>query len=212
MRILYSAIASLLLISCTKKEIFVPQSDVSLVTEITDFTPVSMLFETSKDGEINIDVKNKGLITQTHWIFEIDKRLPLKLVIPEVEKLQAKKRKNAEAKMLDNYFTYMDTLHKKVAYMPFTVVSFAKNNSELEQNAQPLNLKITREGEVKVGDEVLNLLTINDYLNQKYKEQQLTIYLEFDENLSFEKYLQTKLNLAKINVPNVRISTIEVVY
>lgn len=204
-------IVGLAFISCQKQKVFVPQSDISLQTQVTNFTPVTFLYQ-EKDNNPVIEVKEKGLITQTEWIFEVDKRLPLKLVVPEIQRLQEKKIKKAEGKVLDNYFTYMDTLAKQVAYMPFTQVSYQNPSLQMEQNAEKLDVKITREGLVFVNEALLKNKSIVEYLQENFPQNQVTVYVAFDENLTFDKYLQTKLNLAKIKQENVRISTIEVVY
>lgn len=211
---MYKKIATILtlaLVSCQEQKVFVPQSDISLQTEVTNFTPVTFLYQ-EKDNNPQIEVKDKGIITQTEWIFEVDKRLPLKLVIPEIQRLQDKKIKKAEGKVLSNYYTYMDTLTKQVAYMPFTQVSYQDASLQMEQNAEKVDVKVTREGLLFVNEKLLEKQTIAEYLQENFPLNQVTIYLAFDENLTFNKYLQTKLNLAKIKQENVRISTIEVVY
>ncbi len=206
-----AAILTLAIVSCQEQKVFVPQSDISLQTEVTNFTPVTFLYQ-EKDNNPQIEVKDKGIITQTEWIFEVDKRLPLKLVIPEIQRLQDKKIKKAEGKVLSNYYTYMDTLTKQVAYMPFTKVSYQDASLQMEQNAEKLDVKVTREGLLFVNEKLLKNQTIAEYLKENFPQDKVTIYLAFDENLTFNKYLQTKLNLAKIKQENVHISTIEVVY
>ena len=63
-----------------------------------------------------LEVNKKNEIISTNWIFNIDKRLPLQLVIPEVMKLQEKKRaevahKNEKA---ENYYSYADSIGKNI--------------------------------------------------------------------------------------------------
>ncbi len=50
-----------------------------------------MFFDLKNEKDTLVEVNKKNSISSTNWVFNIDKRLPLKLVIPEVMKLQEKK-------------------------------------------------------------------------------------------------------------------------
>jgi hypothetical protein len=114
----------LALVSCSNKEVLLPQVDRTIVATVEDHSPIYMFFET-KGNDTLVDLNRKNSISSTNWIFNIDKRLPLKLVIPEVIKMQAKKsgsmHKNAESQ---NYFSYSDSIHKKLAFVPFTKIKY----------------------------------------------------------------------------------------
>ena len=79
------------LVSCgNNKEVLLPKSDVTIVKTIDNHSPIYIFFKS--DGKDTIaEVNRKNEIISTNWIFNIDKRLPLRLVIPEVMKLQEKK-------------------------------------------------------------------------------------------------------------------------
>lgn len=87
-----------------------------------------MFFKTEKNDTI-IEVNRSNSISSTNWLFNIDKRLPLKLIIPEIQKLQAKKE-NSSHKNEDseNYFTYMDNVKKSLAFLPFAKTEFVLEN------------------------------------------------------------------------------------
>ena len=76
------------LFSCSEKEVQLPQAEVSVLKDIVDHSPIYMFFEIQNKKDTIIDVNRKNSISSTNWVFNIDKRLPLKLVIPEVIKLQ----------------------------------------------------------------------------------------------------------------------------
>ncbi|UYW02182.1 hypothetical protein K5I29_04570 [Flavobacterium agricola] len=213
MKLFYSLLGLLVLASCKKQAIYVPQSDVTLLTEMADYSNIAMLYNLQNDS-VQIDVKDDATITQTNWLFEVDKRLPLYLVIPEVKRLQDKKYKKAAEEMMPNFYTYMDTVAKTVAFMPIEHVVYelgAKPN--LQENARTNQiLTIDKNGAVFLADELVDLKQINAVLNQKFPEQPVVLSLAFDKNITFETYLQTKLNLTKISLPNVRIATTEMVY
>ena len=85
-----------LFLSCgNKEEILLPKSNVTLVANVQDHSPIYIFFRT-KGKDTLVEVNRKNSIISTNWIFNIDKRLPLRLVIPEVMKLQEKKRNEKE--------------------------------------------------------------------------------------------------------------------
>lgn len=191
-----SLILVCLIFSCGKKEdVLLPKSNVSVVKDVLDHSPIYIFFKTEGKDTI-ADVNRKNSIISTNWIFNIDKRLPLKLVIPEVMKLQEKKRadsahKNAEA---ENYYSYADSIGKNMAFLPFTkvyykleksksegLVLFFKNNETVEVNNQ-----IIKKGEL------LNYIASLDFVI-KPKMQ-----FCFDKNMNYESYIQDKILIQKL--------------
>ena len=114
------------LFSCGDKEdILLPKSNVTIVSNVVDHSPIYIFFRT-KGKDTLAEVNRKNSIISTNWILNIDKRLPLRLVIPEVMKLQEKKRaevahKNEKA---ENYYSYADSIGKNMAFLPFTKVYY----------------------------------------------------------------------------------------
>jgi len=141
-------IIALALFSCEgNKEIQLPKADKTIVADVQEHSPIYIFFKIEGKDTI-ADVNRKNSIVSTNWIFNIDKRLPLRLVIPELIKLQAKKdgsmHKNEAA---DNFFSYANDVKKTMAFLPFTkvkfvigkpktgvIVYFAKNNKVLVNN------------------------------------------------------------------------------
>src|SRR6188768_2220655 len=113
------------LFSCNKKDVLLPKANVTIVKDVQDHSPIYIFFKTERKDTI-AEVNRKNSIISTNWIFNIDKRLPLTLVIPEVMKLQEKKRgekahKNEKA---ENYYSYADSIGKNLAFLPFTKVYY----------------------------------------------------------------------------------------
>src|SRR6478609_5722354 len=109
-----SLLVFLLLLSCgNKKDIFLPKSDVTMVSNVEDHSPIYIFFRTNGKDTL-AEVNRKNSIISTNWILNIDKRLPLKLVIPEVMKLQEKKRTEVAHKneLAENYYSYADSIGK----------------------------------------------------------------------------------------------------
>ena len=121
-----SLILILVFISCeNKKDILLPKSNSSIVKDIQDHSPIYIFFET-KGKDTIAEVNRKNSIISTNWILNIDKRLPLRLVIPEVMKLQQKKREEKAHKneAALNYYSYADSIGKNMAFIPFTEVYY----------------------------------------------------------------------------------------
>ena len=89
-------------------------------------------------------VNRKNTISTTHWIYNIDKRLPLKTIIPDIIRLQDKHANSmhSEKGMLD-YFSYSDTISKRLSFLDFDGITFKidgyLSNKFIENNADYLN-------------------------------------------------------------------------
>ena len=103
----------LVLFSCGKKEsVLLPKSNRTIVAKVQDYSPIYLFFKTNGNDTL-VEVNRKNAISSTNWIFHIDKRLPLRLVVPEIIKLQAKKEGSAhKSETSENYYSYSDSLHK----------------------------------------------------------------------------------------------------
>lgn len=192
----FTVIIALLLFSCEKKEdVLLPKSNVTIVKDVQDHSPIYIFFKTEGKDTI-ADVNRKNSIISTNWLFNIDKRLPLKLVIPQIIKLQEKKRADSAHKNenAENYYSYADSIGKNLAFLPFTkvyyklekpkseeMVVFFKNNKTVEVNNQVL----------KKG-ELLNYIASIDFA-VKPKMQ-----ICFDKNMSYGSYIQDKILVQKL--------------
>lgn len=186
-----------LLFSCEKKQdVLLPKSNVSVVKDVQDHSPIYIFFKTEGKDTI-ADVNRKNSIVSTNWIFNIDKRLPLRLVIPEVMKLQEKKRaekahKNEKA---ENYYSYADSIGKNMAFLPFTQVYYKMEKptgkGEIIIQFKQSDLVLIDNTEVKKV-ELLNYIHRMDYVVQP------KIIWEFDKNMSFGTYIQDKILVEKL--------------
>lgn len=178
-----SLILLFVLFSCGKDAtILLPKSDISIVKDIQDYSSIYLFFKT-KGKDTLVEVNRKNSISSTNWIFHIDKRLPLCLVVPEIIKLQAKKERSAhKSETSENYFSYSDSIHKNLAFMSFTKVKYQLTNP--------------KSGAVAY-------FSKNDFSLQKLKSISGKITLGFDENLSFGDYLQYKIAIQNLHLSNV---------
>jgi len=194
---------SLLFFSC-QKEVQLVKAGRTIDSTMVDHSPVYMFMET-KGTDTIIDVNRKNTIGTTNWIFNIDKRLPLKLVIPEIIKLQ-QKREGATLHKNDaaiNYFSYTDSLQKTLAFMPFKEISYAynsyfssfyvKENVDYHQHFQTFYVNFRGNSTVSVDGNEVEANELFDFLKEfttfSSQGKRILIYLNFDENLSFDNYL-----------------------
>ncbi|MCL9770268.1 hypothetical protein NAT47_07550 [Flavobacterium sp. HXWNR69] len=226
-------ITLLSLFSCSDKEVLLPQEEVSVMREIVDHSPIYMFFKTEsnqynkKKTDTIIEVNRKNSISSTNWVFNIDKRLPLKLVIPELIVLQNKKKKSSHAKEgTMNVFTYSDSVSKNLAFLPFTDVKFEYRNQlqdtlsseivEKTNHSQKLNIYFKKDNSIVVdGNEVSR----NEFIDFVKKQTTTTVgpgkaivvCLHFDDRLTYKQYLHNKILVWRINSDKVQLSSTELI-
>lgn len=190
----FTLIFLFLLFSCGEKELVqLPKSNVTIVEKVNDLTPVYIFFKIEGKDTI-ADVNRKNTIISTNWVFNIDKRLPLKLVIPQVMKLQEKKRKDSDYKneLAQNYYTYMDSVKKNLAF-----ISFEKVYYKMEKpNSLDSFLKFRKNGMIQFNqtDEYdFKKEKLEEFLNNLFIEHECEVIFSFDENMSYGEYIQNKI-------------------
>ena len=175
--------------SCgNKKDILLPKSNVTLVKDIQDHSPIYIFFKINGKDTV-ADVNRKNSIITTNWILNVDKRLPLRLVIPEVMKLQQKKREEKAHKneAALNYYSYADSIGKNMAFIPFTEVYY-----KMGKPKSGTVVFFNKNNEIWVND----LAVKRAYFNAFFKNVKInsdTIRFAFDANMSYGMYIQNKI-------------------
>jgi hypothetical protein len=194
-----SLIVVFLFLSCGNKEdILLPKSDKTIVADVQDHSPIYIFYRTNGKDTL-AEVNRKNSIITTNWIFNIDKRLPLRVVIPEVMKLQDKKRKEKAHKndKAENYYSYADSIGKNMAFIPFTDVYY-----KMVKPSAKLQLYFTKNDEILVNNQIVNRKDLSEYLNKLTASTSGNYQLSFDKKMSFDAYLRTKVFLHSINIGN----------
>ena len=198
-----------LLFSCGKKEdVLLPKSNVTIVKDVEDLSPIYIFFKTEGKDTI-ADVNRKSSIISTNWIFNIDKRLPLKFVIPEVMKLQEKKRADSAHKNenAENYYSYADSIGKNLAFIPFTKVYY---KMEIANNRSQLYFK--KNGMIQYSGRKTYDFPKNDlpkFLDSLIINPKAEIKFSYDKNMTFGTYIQCKIlvkTIADKKIPFVFIN------
>ncbi|EIA08385.1 hypothetical protein [Flavobacterium frigoris] len=190
-----SLIVLFLIMSCGNKEdIVLPKADRTIVSNIEDHSPIYIFFRTNEKDTL-AEVNRKNSIITTNWIFNIDKRLPLRIVIPEVMKLQDKKRKEKAHKneKAENYYSYADSIGKNMAFIPFTKVYY-----KLEK---PIGISIffNKKNEILVDHVIVKQDELDNYL-KKMADNSNRYQLCFDEEMSFDSYVKNIIFLHSIKL------------
>lgn len=180
------------LFSCeNKKDILLPKASVSVTTEVLDNSPIYIFYKIEGKDTI-ADVNRKNSIISTNWLLNIDKRLPLKTVVPEVMKLQEKKRQEKAHKneKAENYYSYADSINKKIAFIPFTKVYY-----KTEKPTQKSILYFSKNNTIVFNNRTFKKEEILQKLDSITTQTSDNIVLGFDKNLDFGSYIQLKIML-----------------
>lgn len=197
-----SLIIFFFLFSCGKKEdVLLPKSSLTIVKNVQDHSPIYIFFKV--DGKDTIaDVNRKNSIISTNWIFNIDKRLPLKTVIPEVIKLQEKKRGDSAHKNenAENYYSYADSIGKNLAFVPFTKVYY-----KMERPNKDNFVVYFKKGrkQVFMGNREINTTQILQHFYSIKFQKVPDLVFVFDKNMSYEEYIRYKILLQKYVTSNL---------
>ena len=220
-------VAFVSLFSCNKKEVLLPQAEISVLKDVVDHSPIYMFFEIENEKDTILNLNRNNSISSTNWVYNIDKRLPLKLVIPEVKKLQEKKASSAHSKKeAIDVFSYSDSLSKNLAFFPFTEVQFKmdkhfskffiKKNAQHYMQFHNFTINFNKKNEitidglaVKSNELVPFIKQFSDFTNDG---KLIMLHLNFDKNLSYGDYINNKILAWKATNQKVQISSFEFIY
>lgn len=183
-----------LLVSCgKKKEVQLAKSDVSVVSEMEDHSPIYLFFDTKAKDTV-VDLNRKNAIGTTNWIFHVDRRLPMHAVTPQLIFMQNRKKNGMHVNdKAGNFFSYNDTLQHKLAFYPFTETRY-----ELKKKSDSGNMAVFQKNNAIAFRGKLYPITELSSLVAMLGGKPLV--LGYDAQMNFGQYLQTKLFLHKLNL------------
>lgn len=222
MKNIYLLISLLFLFSCgNEKVVQLPEINHSNISEIQDVSAAYLFYDAS--NQEGYELNRKNLISSTNWLVNVDKRLTLKQVIPQIKFLQNKKQtsshKNENAK---NYFTCNDISKKTLGFIEFTDVIYEKYGvvnilaDQITNNDKnSLVVHITRLDDIKIN--VLfdphiahtNIHNMMEDILSITKGQNYSLTLSFNEDLLFQEYIQIKSIATILESKNISISKTE---
>lgn len=184
------------LFSCEgKKEIQLPKADRTIIGDVKEHSPIYIFFEVEGKDTI-ADVNRKNSIVSTNWIFNIDKRLPLKLVVPELIKLQAKKDKSIHKnEAAENYFSYANDKKKTLAFLPFSSIKF-----KIEKPKSGVEIYFTKEDKVLVNNTIVEKSNLINYLDSLESDKPLKYNFCFDDETSYDTFIKNAVFINTLEI------------
>jgi hypothetical protein len=179
--------------SCGNKEdILLPKAGKTIVKDVVDLSPIYIFFRI-KGKDTLAEVNRKNSIITTNWILNIDKRLPLRLVIPQVMKLQQRKREEKEHRneLALNYYSYADSIGKNLAFIPFTQVYY-----KMEKPKSGVEVYFDKNYKILVDNKEVSKNDLENYIKQNSADKD--IFYSFDKNMLFDNYINLKIFLSSI--------------
>jgi hypothetical protein len=184
-----------LLLSCQDKEVLLPISSETIIADVKDYSTINLFFKIENKDTL-VDFNTKNSINANNWLFNIDKRLPLRKVILEVKKLQNNKSSSMyKNKTYENYFTYTDTVKKTMAFMPFSKIHFRLEKPDFNL----VCFHLDRNDLVHYNEMVFSKSQILEFINKLPKNSK--IYFSFDKGMSFGKYIEYEFFIKHLVIP-----------
>ncbi|MFD2890508.1 hypothetical protein ACFS5J_00555 [Flavobacterium chuncheonense] len=216
----------MLSVACHNEDVQLSKANVSVMKEIDDHSPIYMFFRTEGNDTI-AEVNKKNSISTTNWIFNIDKRLPLHAVIPEVKVLQQKKKNATHTKEgAIDVFSYADSVGTNLAFLPFTDVRFLyddkfskfyiKEHAEAYMNYNNFTINFNRDNSITVDGNPIerkDLIAFIKEFSEFMSDGKITIlHLNFEKHLTFDQYIQNKIMMWQLTSASIQLSSFEFVY
>jgi len=213
------------ILGCSKKEINIPTIAASGIQEIQNHSQVWLFFEV-KNSDTIAEVNRKNTISTTHWIFNIDKKLPLKAIVPSLIDLRYKHANSFHSKEgMHNYFSYSDTSSKKlsfiefddVIYKPDSILSkyYIKKHSSNYIKYNNINITINPKNawinDAKIEPSSFKE-TLIEFIEFSSEGMQTMLHLNFNQNLTYQEYLYYKTMFLKLESENIIANKIEFIF
>ncbi len=207
-----------LFFACQKKEVQLPLIDISGISEIHNHSSI-WVFMVNKNGNTIADLNKNNKILNTHWIYNIDRRLNMKAVVPVLIEMQKNKNKDSmhKKKGMKSYFSYADTKSKAISLLLFPQTNFVKLSGSTgfkdgfdEQNCA-LRIQLLEDGIAINGISYPLSSLLLALKNEQHceVEENLSVVLMYNEKTSYQSYLQAKVYLYANEIP---CETIEYLY
>lgn len=200
MKRITTIIVLLLLVGCSEKEVKIPVLPVKGLQELHDHSQVWIFFKL-KNKDTIADVNRNNTIISTHWIYNVDRRLPIKKIANTIEKLKHKHANSMHSKKgKHNYFSYSDTVSKKLSFFIFDSINYKTNISEkqkmLEKDTVYKKIHLYfKKTDVCINNKHYSIKKWQEKLAELLQiphEKKVKLYLTFDGNMTFQNYLYNR--------------------
>ena len=198
-------------VSCQQKSVKLPTLDVNGIQDTIYNNSKIWIFYSLNGNDTIAKLNKNNSVANTHWIFNIDKRLSLKKVIPVIQQLQAKKEKPSmhdSGEISHSYYSYVDTVSNKLSLILFDSIKYITHKSINKDSILTetpfkhlfIDYKINK---VYVNNIPVKKDGINDYITNQLDTIIIKIHLNFDKNLSYQNYMHLKSLLQNIKSDSI---------
>ena len=207
-------------LSCKQKSVQLPTLDVVGIQDTIYNNSKIWIFYDLHGNDTIAELNRNNSVANTHWIFNIDKRLSLKQVIPLIQQLQAKKEKPSmhdNDEISHNYYSYVDTVSNKLSMVLFDSIKYISDKNINSDNILTATgfkhlLIDYKSTDIYVNNVPVKKGGITDYIAKQLDKTILKIDLRFEENISYQNYLNIKALLDNIKNDSIIISNRELIY
>lgn len=199
-------------IACQKQQVQLPLIHIPGITEIQNHSSIWIFYKTQNDDTLAVLNKNNKILN-THWIFNVDKRLQMKDVIPHFIAMQENRNKDSMHKKegMLNYFSYADTSLEQISLTPFLPVTFIdlEDDDPIQEEGRDQTFHVSVEISndfIKLNDKIIVLEALEKEIALLGASDSLTkpvIRLLYNQNTQFQYYLQTKVYLSSHDIPTL---------
>ena len=204
---LYLFLSVYLLTSCNKKDLQLPLIEIDGVKEIQNHSSIWIFYELEGIDASAVLNKNNKLLN-THWIYNIDRRLPMNKIAPILEEMQQDRNKDSMHKKegMSNCFSYANVVSENILLIKFDSISFLFQERKIrvppteKREKSTIYLELTNDtyylDEDRIGtDDLLNKLSNTISLDTLSTQK---IVLQYPEDLSYQNYLSAKALLSTL--------------
>lgn len=198
---------------CRKQEVQLPLIEIGGITEIQNHSSI-WIFYKEQNGDASAILNKNNKIINTHWIFNIDKRLSMKAIVPHLIDLQENRDKDSMHKKGDmlSYFSYADTSLNQISLTPFPPVAFTTeeeefDNLEVIEDTYLSVLEISDEF-LKLNDKTIDLQQLKSALDALQKDNKVNnslVRIKYNEQTTYQSYLRTKVYLTTNNIATLPV-------
>ena len=221
---LFILIGLVFMCQCSDKEVLLPVIDEGGIAETQNHSSIWIFYDPAGQESKAVLNKNNKLLN-TNWIFNIDRRLAMKDVIPLLQTMQADRNKDSMHKKegMINFFSFADSKNERISLVNFPEINFIA----LDDISVSSDISVSNRAENDPGTCLVTLRIYEDYLEVYRKtfdkeqiaeihsypdaceEGETRVYrLVYDQDLSFQSYLETKVFL---EAAKVQLDTTELV-
>lgn len=188
-------------ISCNKKKVELPIIPITTTSNITDISEIWVFYDVKNEkNKANVNLNN--IISTTNWIINIDKKLLMKEIVPVIQTIKSRREKKSihSAEGKSDYLSYANNKDKNISFFKIDQIQYLQINKADTDNLS-IHYKTDhnlffREKNISFNKKEISIdsLKIEDFNTQNSR----LIHVFFDENITYQSYLEKRIKLSEI--------------